>query len=300
MKSNKWLSLLLLGFSIFLIMVNSFAVKSQKPPVKPNNIIAFMTDYGNKDFYVGAVKGVILSITPTAKIVDITHEITPFNIQEGALTLLLAAREFPMGTVFVAVVDPGVGTVRHPILLVTKDGKYFIGPDNGLLSMVMNELGVDKVYEIKNPNWFRKKNISHTFHGKDIFGPAAAHLVKGDDITTIGPTITDYVKLPFQTATLSGNKIKGNVIFIDTYGNIQVNITASLLEKANLRKGDLLHVRIGDKDESFKFLSTYGDVPSGDLLALMASTEFLEIAINLGNAADRLKAKLGDPVIIEK
>lgn len=265
-----------------------------------NGIIAFLTDFGTRDFYVGAIKGVAYSAFPEARLVDITHEIEPYNVREGAITLLLAAREFPAGTTFVSVVDPGVGTERRPILLTTQDGRYFISPDNGLLTLVMQEFGVESVRHITNREYWRPGPTSYSFHGRDVFTPTASRIASGWPVAGVGPVITDYVTLDIEPAQRVGNTLRGEVILVDQYGNLQANIGADLVRELGLSVGDPVRVTVGQTSIESTFVNTYGDVPEGDDLIFLASTDLLEISVNMESAQERFQADLGSPVVIER
>ncbi|MFB0545837.1 MAG: S-adenosyl-l-methionine hydroxide adenosyltransferase family protein, partial [Anaerolineae bacterium] len=260
---------------VVLLLVSSpflygFALPEER--LRPNGLIALLTDYGEKDFYVGAVKGVIYSTFPEARVVDITHQVTPFEIHEGAVTLWLAARTFPPGTVFVAVVDPGVGTERRAIALETRNGLFFVAPDNGLLTLVMQEFGVREIREITNEEWMRQP-VSYTFHGRDIFAPVGAQLAQGSPLAEVGPIVTDPIWLPIEGARVEEDRVVGQVLMIDQYGNMQANITQDLLAQIGLSVGDAVSVQVGEVVEASQFLRTYGDVPEGEDLIFIASTD---------------------------
>ncbi|KPJ57398.1 MAG: hypothetical protein AMJ42_04720 [Deltaproteobacteria bacterium DG_8] len=263
-------------------------------------MIALLTDYGDKDFYVGAMKGVIYSIYPEAMVVDITHQIPPYNIKEGALTLYRAAREFPPGTIFVAVVDPSVGTSRRPIVSLTLDGKYFVGPDNGIFNVVFQEAGVHKIYQIKNPKWMRQAGVSKTFHGRDIFAPVAAHLAAGQPVEEVGPEIKDYLLLSSRPAKREGNRIRGEVTSIDHYGNVSLNIPRKLFKELGLKRGAELLVHFKNKKVKIKWVITFDEVPEGESLLFISSTDFLELAVNRGSAARKYGLEPGESLILEK
>lgn len=265
-----------------------------------NGIIGFVTDWGTRDFYVGAAKGVAYSVFPEVRMVDISHDIEPYNIGEGAITLLLAAREYPSGTVFVAVVDPGVGTERRPIALRTEDGKFFIGPDNGLFTMVMQEFGVAEVRHITNKAFMRPGPTSFSFHGRDIFTPSAANLAAGRRFEEVGPVVEDAITLDVLPAHIENGRAYGQVLMVDQYGNMQANISRTILDELGLVLGDSVRVTVGGISTDSKFVNTYGDVPEGDDLVFIASTEFLEISINMGDAKTKFEADIGSPVVIEK
>jgi len=292
--------------TIYIVLFLAAVLSSISPRVSAGEvpakapIIVLMTDYGTRDFYTGALKGVIYSVCPEAIVVDITHEVTPFDIREGALTLLLAAREFPPGTVFVGIVDPGVGTARKPIVAETGNGDFFVGPDNGLFTMAIREFGLKRVYQITNPAWMHGGKISSSFHGRDIFGPAAARLASGSPPGEAGPPLSEWVSFPIRDPVIEGKKITTEVLFVDRYGNIQLNVGAHLLQSLGIHRGGDVAVTIEGKERLCKLVGTYGDVKEGDLLLLQASTGFMEVAVNLGSAAKVFGAKVGAPAVIEK
>lgn len=291
----RWLVVVVLA----ACLAGSAFAQGQYQP-ETNGVIAFLTDWGTRDFYVGAVKGVALSIFPEATLVDITHEVEPYSIMEGAVTLWLAAREFPAGTVFVGVVDPGVGTERRPVVVHTLDGKFFVGPDNGLFTFVMEEFGVKGIYEITDESFMRPAPRSYTFHGRDVFTPAAAHIAAGRGASEVGPIVEDPILLAVEPARCEDDIIVGQVILIDQYGNIQANITRELLGQLGLRFGDRVYVQVGEKRIESTFVNTYGDVPEGHDLMFIASTDLVEISVNMGSAQERLGGEIGSLVIIEK
>ena len=255
-------------------------------------VITLLSDFGLKDPYVAEMKAVILSISPQARVVDITHEIEKFNIRMGAFVLASAAPYFPPNTVHVAVVDPGVGTKRRPIIAETKRG-FYVGPDNGLLMLAAHKEGIIKVYHIVNPKHMLSR-VSRTFHGRDIFAPAAAHLTAGISPSEFGPAIRDYVFPEFVKPQARKGEVVGEVLHKDGFGNIISNISAEDLESAAIREGDSLLVKLGDKTLTLQFCSAYGEVPAGTYLAIIGSSNFLEVAVNQGSASRTFKAKVGD------
>jgi len=265
-----------------------------------NDLIVLLTDFGKKDFYVGAMKGVIYSINHAAKIDEISNDVSKYDIAEGAQTLLQAAKEFPPGTVFLVVIDPGVGTERKPIALRTNNGQYFVAPDNGVCSLVIDAFGLDDIREIANPNVMRKGAQSSTFHGRDIFGPTAAHLARGFPFDQIGPRLNDYVQLEMEEAELRDGFIKGRIEIIDEYGNAITNITKDLIEDAGLNVGDYLTTKIGDSEMTFEFVKAYGNVAAGDYLGLISSSGRFELAINQGNLAQQLRITRNMHVVISR
>jgi len=256
------------------------------------SIISLLSDFGHKDPYVAEMKAVILSIAPQARIVDITHEIEKFNIRMGAYVLASAAPYFPPNTIHVAVVDPGVGTKRRSIIAETRRSLY-VGPDNGLLMLAAYKEHITNVYQIDNPKYMLSK-VSKTFHGRDIFAPAAAHLAQGNKPSDFGPAIQDYILPEFAKPHARNGELLGEVLHIDDFGNIISNITLEDLEKMEFHEGTSFLVRLGGKTLNIRFCSAYGEVPAGTPLALIGSSNFLEVADNQGNASRIFKAKVGD------
>ena len=256
------------------------------------SIISLLSDFGHKDPYVAEMKAVILSIAPQARIVDITHEIEKFNIRMGAYVLASAAPYFPPNTIHVAVVDPSVGTKRRPIIAETKRSLY-VGPDNGLLMLAAHKEHIINVYQIDNPKYMLSK-VSKTFHGRDIFAPAAAHLAEGNKPSDFGPAIYDYILPEFAKPHPRNGELLGEVLHIDDFGNIISNITLEDLEKMGFHKGNSLLVTLGGKTLTIQFCSAYGEVPAGTPLALIGSSNFLEVAVNQESASRIFRAKVGD------
>ena len=259
--------------------------------------IAILTDFGYRDHYVGAMKGVIAGIAPAVRVIDIAHGIPPQSVIAGALALAQSWRFFPKGTIFLAVVDPGVGTSRLPIAIDTLSGARFVGPDNGLLYLAAKEAGIRRVVELRTAK-YRLKNLSATFHGRDIFAPAAAWLWSGTPIASLGPRIREMKPLAIAPARRRGKTLEGEVIYIDGFGNLVTNIDRAALEafRASFRAGRLL-VRIV-KGASMEIFQAYGDVLTGAPLATLGSFELLEIAIRDGNAASFFGLGEGAPVTI--
>ena len=191
-------------------------------------VIAMFTDFGTRDAYVAQLKGAILSIHPTVSLVDLNHDVPAFDVRAAAYLLEASAHYFPAGTIFVAVVDPGVGTTRHPLLIVTKAGKYYLGPDNGLFTWVLEREGLQAAYVLTHTHYFRSQ-VSATFHGRDIFGPVAAHLARGVAPEQVGVPIQELVRLSSIWPARMGETILGEVIYLDHYGNIATNIPAAML-----------------------------------------------------------------------
>ncbi len=255
-------------------------------------VITLLSDFG--DIYPASMKGVILGIDPDANIVDISHSVPRQDIRAGAFILMTCARYFPSGTVHIAVVDPGVGTKRRAIAVkaTSHDGEihYFIGPDNGLLIPAAKSIGNIEVYEISNANLFQEK-ISCTFHGRDIFAPVGAHISRGSRIEEVGRRIFDFNDIDFGMGIKMNGSIHGKVIYIDSFGNIITNISG---ESVNFRSGDELLI---EKRRAI-FGNSYGFYKEGHPMVLVGSHGFLEVAVNMGNAAKMFCKKQGDEIII--
>lgn len=260
----------------------------------PNPIITLTTDFGLKDPYVAEMKAVILNISPNATIVDITHQIEKFNIRMSAYVLAAASLYFPKGTIHAVVVDPGVGTRRKAILIQTKQG-YFIGPDNGVLTLAAKTQGIEHVYKITNPKLMLPK-ISNAFHGRDIFAPAAANLAKGTLPSEFGPEIHKIVTPKFARITKRKNTLTGEVIHIDGFGNIVTNFSEKELESMGIK--GMINIKLKNTKLKLKLCKAYAEAEARKPLAIIGSHNFLEISINQGNAADTFKTKVGDKVIL--
>jgi len=260
------------------------------------SVITLTTDFGLTDPYVAAMKGVIISICPFAYIIDITHDVPKFDVRGGAYLLYTATRYFPPGCIHVAIVDPGVGTPRRAIAIKTRKSIY-VGPDNGVLSIATQHEGVEKVVEITERKYMMA-SISSTFHGRDIFAPVAAYLATGTPVEALGVEVNDYVKIAPSNVKVEEGMIKGEVWWIDGFGNIVTNIDNWLADK--LKLGDTITVRVNTKQYKALFASTYGNAAPGTLLLIPGSGGLLEIAVNLGNAAKLLNAKVGDTVEIKR
>ncbi len=285
--------------ALLCFTVASFAVSTMGD--QPNGLIIMITDFGGKDFYIGAMKGAMYKVFPQARIDEISHEVSKFDIQEGAYTLAKAAPEFPQGTVFVAVVDPGVGTSRKPIALKTRNGNYFVAPDNGLLTLVGQVMGVVEVRELTNQEVMRQVIQSSTFHGRDIFGPAAAYLAKGFPFEKVGPVLKEYIRLPISFAKVANGEIVGQIDVIDEYGNAITNIRSDLFAALDIRQGQTIEVDFDNRQKIHcEYVKAYGDVPVGDYVGLFGSGGIFEVAINQGNLARYLKLKTSGEIIVRK
>jgi S-adenosyl-L-methionine hydrolase (adenosine-forming) len=253
-------------------------------------IIAFLTDFGLKDGYVAQMKAVASTLTD-ARFIDITHDIAPQNIPEGAYILQTVTPYFPPGTIIVAVVDPGVGTKRKGLVITTKN-HVLIGPDNGLLMPAAHTLGDFTVYEITNERLMNKP-VSSTFHGRDIFAPVAAHITNGVPFVEIGPRTTDYVDYTIEPACIKEGCLSGKVVHIDRFGNVITNITSQQMAQY-FEDQRMIRISIAGADKKMLFAPTYGCVSKGSPLATIGSTGFLELTVDHGNAAQELNLKQDD------
>ncbi len=259
-------------------------------------LITLLSDFGLKDPYVAEMKAVILTICPKARIIDISHSIEKFNVRMGAFVLASAAPCFPKDTIHIAVVDPGVGTRRRAILAETKYA-FYIGPDNGLLMLAACREKIRRVCSIANPKLMLPR-VSSTFHGRDVFAPAAAHLANGTPLTQFGSEIRDYAMPHFAAPLLKAGRVVSEILHIDDFGNIITNVTGAELEKAGFRIKELLTIRLRNKSFHANLCEAYGDVAPKAALALIGSHDFLEISVNQGSAAKMFNVKAGDNVVV--
>lgn len=275
------------------------SVSAANANAAPQPVIALFTDFGWEDPYVAQMKGVILSVDANARLLDLTHTVSPFNIAEGAYLLDQASWEFPAGTIFVAVVDPGVGTDRDPILLETSKGKFFVGPDNGLFTGVIASEGFSRAWKLDKPEYYKAGDPAATFHGRDIFAPVAAHLASGVDPEKFGTPIKTLVMLPPKDSTITGGSISVQVLHLDRYGNVILNLRSDSDIAAKLKEGNLVKISIGKESFSGPLVKTYGDVEKGRLILLYGGNGLLEIAMNQGSAARQLKVEAGSVIFLK-
>ena len=259
----------------------------------PAGLITLTTDFGQADHFAGTVKGVILSIAPRARIVDITHEIAPFEVNEGAFVIAQAWRYFPKGAIHVVVVDPGVGSARRPILAEAA-GHYFIAPDNGVLSMIY-DTARHEVRVISNPKLMRKE-VSRTFHGRDVFAPAAAHLARGVPPARFGKTIRDYVRsFLIKPTRLSRTVWGGTILKVDRFGNLITNLHIDEFQDVKTRPVEL---RVG-LVQVRRLALNYAETALGEVFAIVGSSGYLEVAANQASAAKVLGCGAGAPLELE-
>ncbi|MFQ5901300.1 MAG: S-adenosyl-l-methionine hydroxide adenosyltransferase family protein [Thermodesulfobacteriota bacterium] len=263
--------------------------------MKTERIITLTTDFGLKDGYAGAVKGAILSINPGASIVDISHDISPHDILEGAFVLYQSYSFFPPGTVHVAVVDPGVGGKRMPVLIKTE--RYiFIGPDNGIFSMALRNEAPKRHFSLTKGEYLIKE-ISSTFHGRDIFAPVAAQLSLGEEPSCLGEEIKDIRKVEWADPVLKGNRLEGIILHIDRFGNLITNISRDDL--LSFSQGGAVKIRIGEMVIT-GLSKTYSDGGTGRPVALISSLNLLEIAFYMESAQKMIRTERLKPLIVER
>jgi S-adenosylmethionine hydrolase len=274
-------------FAIALLLVSTSALFAQGAPAP--RVIGFMTDFDVKDDAVGICKAVMLGIAPRATIVDITHQVTPFDIAQAGRFLAGSAPYFSHDAVFVAVIDPTVGSTRKAIIAKSKVGQYFVLPDNGMITQLADRDGLVGAREITNPAWMIGAKLSSTFHGRDIFSPAGAHLARGDDWTEAGPAldVANLVRLKNTTSAIDATGLHGQVIGTDgPFGNLVLNVPAESFAKLGYRVGDRVHVTIAGTDYTLPFVKTFSDVPVGDGLLYIDSRGRLSVGIDQGNFAE--------------
>lgn len=263
--------------------------------------IVFMTDFGTANDAVAICKAVIVSIAPDARIMDITHQVTPFSIEEGARFLYGVTPYYPANTVFLVVVDPTVGTSRKAVIVKSKKQQYFVLPDNGLITPVADRDGIEGAREITNTSWMIGDKISSTFHGRDIFSPTAAHLAKGDDWTQAGPVVESLVKLAPKTATVEEKGITGEVIGLDDpFGSLITDIQGADFKALGYAYGDKVTLKVDQKQFTFPFQKTFGDVALGQPLVYIDSRGRVGIAVNQGDASKVYRISPPVPVFIPR
>jgi S-adenosylmethionine hydrolase len=247
----------------------------------PRPTIVFMTDFGTANDAVAICKAVILGIVPDVRIMDITHQVTPFSIEEASRFLAGVSPYYPSGTVFLVVVDPGVGTSRKAIIVKSKKGQYFVLPDNGLMTPVVDRDGIEGAHEITNPAWMIGNKVSSTFHGRDIFSPSAAHLAAGEDWTQAGPEVKELVRLNPVVATVNAKGITGEVIGLDDpYGSLITNFQGDDFKKLGYALGEKVTVQIDKKSYTLPYVRTFMDVPVGEPLLYIDSRGRVGFALN--------------------
>jgi S-adenosylmethionine hydrolase len=271
-----------------MLLLFAFPVLRAQSATVPR-VIGFMTDFDVKDDAVGICKAVMFGIAPDARIIDITHQVSPFDIAQAGRFLAGSAPYFPHDAVFVAVIDPTVGSTRKAIIVKSKLGQYFVLPDNGMITQTADRDGLVGAREITNPAWMIGAKLSSTFHGRDIFSPAGAHLARGDDWTAAGPAldVSKLVRLENNNAMINANGLHGQVIGTDgPFGNLVTNVPAETFTKLGYKLGDHVPVTIAGIRYVLPFVKTFSDVPVGDGLLYIDSRGRLSLGIDQGNFAE--------------
>jgi len=258
-------------------------------------VIALLSDFGTLDHYAGTMKAVVLGICPDVTLVDITHDIPPHDVLTANLELAASYRYFPPGTIFLVVVDPGVGSARRGLAAETADFK-FVAPDNGVLTSVLRETPPRRIVEVTERRYARP-TVSRTFEGRDRFAPAAAWLAKGIELTALGRPAGTYITIDIPSPEQSADMISGQVLRVDHFGNLVTNIDRKTFEK--LAQSGSIQIIVGEQAVG-RFVATYAEAAAGELCALFGSTDHVEIAVNSGNAAERLDLGRGARVTVRK
>jgi S-adenosylmethionine hydrolase len=288
------LSLAVMGCATTATQPDDSAKKSVTRPT-----IVFMTDFGVANDAVAICKAVMISIAPDARIMDITHLVTPYQIGEASRLLQGVTPYYPAGTVFVIVVDPGVGTSRKAIIVKTKKRQYFVVPDNGLMTPIVDADGLEGAREITNPAWMIGDKISSTFHGRDIFSPTAAHLAMGEDWTQAGPAVDGLVRLNPPTATMDAKGISGEVIGLDDpFGSLITNISGDDFKKLGYALEEKITMKIDNKSYTMPYVKTFMGVPVGQPLLYLDSRDRVGFAVNQRDFSKIYKVTPPVPVFI--
>jgi S-adenosylmethionine hydrolase len=277
----------------WLIIVTATCVFAQDA-AKARPTIVFMTDFGVVDDSVALCKGVMYSIAPEVRIVDLTHQVTPFSILDGARFLYGATPYFPAGPVFVVVIDPGVGSTRKAVVVKSRRGQFFVLPDNGLMTLVEQRDGLESAREITNPAWMIGGKLSSTFHGRDIFSPVGAHVARGDDWTQVGPEVDvkGLVQLKLEAARLDERGLYGAVIATDgPFGNLVTNLDGDDFLKLGYQHGENVKLTLGGKEMTIPFVRTFSDVALKKPLLYIDSRGRVGLAVNQGSFAQTYKVE---------
>jgi S-adenosyl-L-methionine hydrolase (adenosine-forming) len=296
-------------FALPLLVLALLSAACSKAPAKKDSAaqaaaqagahktIVFMTDFGAANDAVAICKAVIIGIAPEARLMDVTHQVTPYSIEEASRFLEGVTPYYPAGTIFLVVVDPGVGTSRKAVIVKSKKGQYFVLPDNGLITPVLDRDGLETAREITNQNWMIQFAVSSTFHGRDIFSPVAAHLAAGWDFNLVGPAVPQLVRLSPKTSITSERGIDGNIIGLDDpFGSLITDIPGDEFKNLGYNLGDKILIQLNKKSVALPYAKTFMDVPVGDSLLYIDSRGRVGIAINQGNYSK--KFNLAPPGII--
>ena len=291
----------------FLVLISALwllaAPAMAAPQAPPTKLIGFMTDFDLKDDAVAICKAVMDQVAPGVRVLDITHTVEPYNIAQAARFLAGTAPYLPADAVMVVVVDPGVGSARKAIIAKSRRGQFFVLPDNGLLTLIQEQDGLVGAREITNPAWMIGAKRSSTFHGRDIFSPAAAHLARGDDWTQAGPAVevAKLVRLDLKAATLDAAGARAEAIGTDgPYGNLILNLTGEQFAGLGYALGDVVSLQVDGKPHAVPFVRTFSDVPVGKELLYIDSRGRMSLGINEANFAQTFKVGEGAKVAIPR
>ena len=283
-----------------LMWLGTGLLAQEAAPKSPPTVV-FMTDFGVVDDSVALCKGVMYGITPNLRIVDLTHQVNAFSIEDGARFLFGATPYFPAGTVFVVVVDPGVGSARKAVVVKSKRAQFFVLPDNGLMTLVEDRDGIESAREITNTDWMIGAKVSSTFHGRDIFSPVGAHVARGDDWTQVGPELKQLVRLDLKPAKIDDKGFSGEVIATDgPFGNLVTNMNADDFLKLGYQRGDKVKLTIGKRELEVPFVKTFSDVPLKQPLLFIDSRGRVSFAVNQASFAATYRVQPPQPVFIPR
>jgi S-adenosylmethionine hydrolase len=303
LRLRNWISSALAVAVLFSIFSPLKVTAQQAAAPAQSRVVGFITDFDVRDDAIGICKAVMAGIAPNVRIIDITHQVTPYDIAEGARFLAGSAPYFPKDAVFVGVIDPGVGSARKAIIAKSKIGQFFVVPDNGLLTLVQDRDGIEAARQITNPDWMIGTKLSSTFHGRDIFSPAGAHLARGDDWTQAGPEldVNKLVRLDIHYATLDSKGMRAEVIGTDgPFGNVVLNIPADTFARLGYKLGDAVPVTLDGHNYEFPFHKTFSDVPVGKPLFYIDSRGRLSLGINQRNFSETYKVPASASLFIPK
>jgi S-adenosylmethionine hydrolase len=263
--------------------------------------VVFLSDFGTADDAVAICKGVMLGLAPRLRIVDLTHDVPPFSIRDGARLLAGPTAYYPAGTVFLAVVDPGVGTSRRAIVARSRRGQYFVVPDNGLVTRVADADGLDEVREISNPKWLRSGTVSSTFQGRDVFAPVAARIARGDDWREVGAVVETPVRIEAATVSRGADGLEGEVVALDGhFGNLLTNLEGADFATLGWTAGERVPVRVGSRELTLPFARTFSEVPAGSALLYIDSRGRVALAVNHGSFEKIYGVVVPTPIVIRR
>ncbi|HEX8701470.1 MAG TPA: S-adenosyl-l-methionine hydroxide adenosyltransferase family protein [Myxococcaceae bacterium] len=285
-----------------LLLLLLLSAASTRAAERASPTLVFMTDFGLRDDSIAICKGVMLGIEPRLRIIDLSHDVEPYSVLDGARFLSGAAPYYPPGTVFVGVVDPGVGSERRALVAKTRRGLFVVVPDNGLLTLLERQEGLEEVRAITNASWHWGGTLSSTFHGRDIFAPVGARLARGDDWTQVGEPVKDWVRLNIPEARPTDTGVSGTVLAIEhPYGNLVTNVDGAVLAQLGYQRGDTARVSFGKGRElRLPYVGTFSDVPVGKPLMYVDSRGRVAFAINQGSFAQQQGIKPLMPLVLRR